>query len=183
MFKKNKGFTLVEILVTLAIVAILSAGVTVVYLTQLSTKRVEADTEQLHYIDENMKLYTSYSDVFSELRDGSLLVSVSETEPDKKDTVTFEFVPEKVGSKYVVKIGNGTVNGEAASKIQTVCPKLFNYFTESENDEIKLENDDFKENGKYTVTITFNATKVSAVRDYSISNDAVSVTNANTLFD
>lgn len=180
MWKQKNGFTLVEILVTLAIVAIVAAGATVAFLTQMQSKRVEADTEKLHTIENNVKLYSSYPNVFDELKNN--LISTSETEPDKQDTVTFTFFAEKSGSKYSVDVGEGCINGDSSLKIKDVCPALYQSFTASSQDKIELESD-CGEEGSYSVTFVFNAVKVSDVRGYSISNDAVSTTSSNTLFD
>jgi prepilin-type N-terminal cleavage/methylation domain-containing protein len=172
--KKNlnkKGFTLVELLVTVALMAIVASVVVSSYTNVMESQRMEADMAMLHQLDDSVKQILLYDDAFEDIKD--------HVYDDNKMKLTFYLSQNKTDS--YVSLDDTIINLGTAEEgnLENTCKVLYQYLVEYiGSDIIDLESSSYKF-GTYEIYIEFNGAKVSDIRDYTITNDTLSVTNSN----
>lgn len=168
LFKHKKGFTLMEVIVAIAILAITSSILAVSYTNVMETQRRQADLEVLKNIDTNLKQIFMYDDAFNEIK----------THVYDKNKIHLVFVVSKPGGEHdsFIKLKDTCING-TTTKLEAVCPNLYKYLKDYVGEKIILTAAGYKD-GYYRVDIAFNGAKVSDIRDFVITNDSVLVTNS-----
>lgn len=165
----KSGFSLIELLVTVAILVIASAALAASYMTTLEEKRMESDMSRLNDIDNSLQQVMIYKDAFKEA--SKLVID------DNELNFVFPLHYDQNSGKAMVIISQAELNGAGISTTKTIYP----YLKEFVGDTIELTSSTYK-HGEYRVTLEFNGVKISSVRDYSISNDDITVTNSGDKF-
>jgi prepilin-type N-terminal cleavage/methylation domain-containing protein len=162
----KKGFTLVELVVTVAILAVASVIMVTTYTNVMANQRMKADMASLSEIDDGFKNVFLYDDAFEEVK--------AHVHDENKFTVKFPVCIND--SQTIVSIQDAVVSN-TGNKLKDQCDIIYEYLVEYVGTEIELESSNYKD-GFYEIYITFNGTKVSDVRDYVINNDNVLVSNS-----
>jgi prepilin-type N-terminal cleavage/methylation domain-containing protein len=167
----NKGgFTLVELIVTIALMAIVASVVVSSYTNVLESQRMKADMSTLNHIDDSLKQILLYDDAFEDIKD--------HVYDDNKMKLTFYLSQDKTDSYINLSDTIINIGTSKEGKLDSACEVLYQYLVEYiGSDIIDLESSSYKF-GTYEVYIEFNGAKVSDVRDYTITNDTLSVTNS-----
>lgn len=170
---KNKGMTLVELIVTIAILAVAAAVLGVSYTGVLEDQRMDADMARLNDIDNALLQVLLYDDAFDEVK--KYIDDEGYVYAEDKITIVFP-IEMDANKNSTVKVRNATINGTGA-RLSSKCDKLTKYLIEYVGEEIDLDSTSYKR-GSYSVCIQFNYAKVSFIRDPVINNDAMSATNS-----
>lgn len=179
MFKKknqNKGFTLIELVVTVAVMAVLGTFLFSSYTEALNAKRKEADMEKMQFIDTSIQEIFIHKDAFKEAK--RLVV---EDAAGNKNTLIFHFPISYDSSSgdRVIDLDDTTLNTQI-DKLSDQSSILLGYLKEYIGDTtIVLDYPAYK-GGEYEITVVFNGTRVSQSvdREYTITNDNFTVTNS-----
>ena len=183
----KKGFTLIELIVTVAILAILSTVFVMSNLNAMEKQRKEADITAMEQVDSYLKEILLNDDVFNEIETNKDTILESTATGQPANTLVLNFKVTKEGDDSYLFISN---QGDTISTLKTngplllyqKCPVLYKYLvdyfdgSDSEPGKIKLTSANYKY-GTYTVCIEFNTAQVSVNRPISISNDSVTITN------
>ena len=161
----KKGFSLIELVVTIALIAIAATFITASYLNTLEENRMEADMSQLNNIDNSLQQIMIYKDAFKEA--SQLVVD------DNKLNFVFPLHYDQNSGKSMIIISQAKLNGDDLNKTKAIYPHLKEFI----GDTIELTSSTYK-HGEYKVTLEFDGVKLSSVRDYSISNDTISISNS-----
>lgn len=169
----NGGFTLIELIVTVAIMGVLAVVAVSSYTDVMREKRHEADNAVLNDINTQLNLLFADEAVWEEVLD--------ELEPNrnnKQDTLFLTFVCSPAGKKGVIRLANTAV-GQTASgpKLNTEMPLLYQGLVDTYGDSITMESSDHQQ-GTYVVTCKFNSEQLSSVREFTITNDNTRITGA-----
>ena len=169
----NAGFSLVELIVTVAVVAILGAFMFSSFTNVLNVKRKEADMEKLFFIDSCVEQIFVHKDAFEEAK--KLVVDGAD---GNKNTLTLHFPLGYDSSLNVctIEMDDATVNSQT-DLLSDKSTILTNYLIEYVGKTIELDFPAYR-SGEYVVTVVFNGNKVSSVREYTLSNDNITVTNS-----
>ena len=164
--RSKSGFTLLETIVTIGVIAVAASIMVVSYLNVLEWSRQQTDLEKLSEIDAAVQEIFSYEDAFKEAKD----VVYDECKLD----IT---VPIKMdaGGKAYADVTEAELNDLDALDFR--CPVTSEYLLEMVGERIDLLSGEFKR-GSYTVHVEFNGAKVSDIRDFVISNDVILVSNS-----
>jgi prepilin-type N-terminal cleavage/methylation domain-containing protein len=162
----KRGYTLMELVVTIAVLAVVSVITVTTYTNVMANQRMKADLATLSQIDDGFKHIFLYDDAFEEVK--------NYVYDDNKFKVNFQI--EKIEAKPSVNLEQATIN-DTNIKLKDECPIIYGYLVEQIDNDIELNSSNYNE-GFYYVYIEFNGTKVSDVRDYVITNDNIIVTNS-----
>ena len=168
---KNKGFTLVELIVTVAIMSILSVLVISSYTSVIREKRHDADNAVLN--DLNYQLAILFTDVaiWDEVVD-----ELSPNKNNKNDTLTLTFICTPVSKKGVIRFVNTKVGAsESGPALSAEMPMLYRGIVDTFGDSLTMESSDHQ-NGTYVVSCKFNSEQLSSVREFTITNDNTQIT-------
>lgn len=183
----KKGFTLIELIVTIAILAILSSIFVMSNLNSMENERRKADVVAMGQIDDYLKEALLKDDVFEEIEQKHKDL-LEDNGSGKNDTLVLNFKISTEGKDsfvYINKTGDTrtTIKKNETMLLNNECPVLYKYLCEffdgsdSTPGKIKLSSANYKY-GTYTVYIAFNTAKVSSNRPMAISNDSVAITNS-----
>lgn len=184
----KKGFTLIELIVTVAVLAILASVFVMSNLNAMEKQRKEADVVAMEQIDGYLKEILINEDIFDEIKNNQDAILEQSADSNIKNTLILNFIVQKDGDNgclfiddsgtTMTKIGTG-----ATMPLYAKCPLLYTYLceyfdgTETEPGKIPLTSANYKE-GTYVVKVEFNAAQISENRPSSISNDSVFITNS-----
>lgn len=193
--KNEKGFTLVEILVAVALMAVATTFMFMSYTNVMEEKRQESDLEVLNYIDDSLRQTFMQKDAFAEAQQAVYNKNDEMDYSETPNTLIFEF-PVKMDDetqKGSVTFEEGIVKNNFGDEWPFIDPlfdstmyhlenytngeKLAEHQNRPDVPDVYLESGAFKR-GKYIITIEFNGKQVSSVRKYSISNDSMKITNS-----
>lgn len=79
MKKNNKGFTLVELIVVIAILGVLAAVLVPQYVQYVDKARVATDEAAISEIAHAMEISAAEEDVYDEIKGGGVVISVTDT--------------------------------------------------------------------------------------------------------
>lgn len=184
----KKGFTLIELIVTVAVLTILASVFVMSNLNAMEKQRKEADVVAMEQIDGYLKELLINEDVFNEIQNNQESILEAPSPNAVKNKLVLNFTVTKDGDHgclfiddsgaTMTKIGTG-----ANTPLYIKCPILYGYLCEyfdgdaDSPGKIQLTSANYKE-GTYIVTVEFNAAQISANRPASISNDSISITNS-----
>ena len=163
----KKGFTLVELLVVICILAVVSATFAVGYSNVIENKRQEADMTKLNNLDLSLNQLLLADDVFEDV--SAYIFN------DKMLQIRFPVKTDPASGDTYVDMINSTINGDSL-KVKDECEILYEYLTDDVGQKVALQSGSYK-GGYYEVTIEFNGAKVSEIRDFTPTNDNVKITN------
>lgn len=164
---KNKGFTLIELVVTIAILAIVSATFAVSYTNVMEDQRKQSDFANLNQIDISIKQLYLYEDAFEEAK--------NTVYDDNKIKLTFPVTYDDVESTSFIELEDAElINGD---KFADECPIAYKYLVDLVGERIDLQANSHKQ-GYYEILIEFNCAQVSEVRVPTITNDGIIVTSS-----
>ena len=163
---QNKGFSLVELIVTVAIMGLVATFLVSSYTDQMREQRHQADTATLTEIDTQLKLLFTYDDVWEEVQK-----NVIGDDPDKKDTLVIQFpcTPTSKAGEFILR--NATVNN-ATFTMESQLPVLYGHLRDTFGQSIKMSSSDHI-SGTYVVTCKFPGNQLSSVRGWTLSNESV----------
>lgn len=184
----KKGFTLIELIVTVAVLVVLASVFVMSNLNAMEKQRKEADVVAMEQIDSYLKELLINEDVFDEIKSNQESILEAPSPGAIKNKLVLNFAVQKEGDNGCLFIDDGgttmtKIGTGANTPLYTKCPILYSYLCEyfdgDENNpgKIPLTSANYKE-GTYVVTIEFNAAQISANRPGSISNDSLSITNS-----
>ena len=163
---KNKGFTLIELIVTVAIMSILSVLVISSYTKVVREQRHDADTATLNDLNYQLNILFTDIQIWNEVVD-----ELSPNKNNKNDTLNITFVCTPAGKKgnfnlVSTKLGNS----ESGPALSAEMPMLYQGLKDTFGDKIVMESSDHQ-SGTYVVTCKFNSEQLSSVREFTITND------------
>ena len=168
------GLTLVELIVTIAILAIASSVLVSSYTNVMEKQRMRADMSILNNIDTSLEQILLYDDVFEQIKEKNWL------HDENMLTLIFKVKTDDEG-RGCIYLEDTTINGEdhpLVGNCDLLYQCLVDYVGEDEDGVIYLSSASYK-NGFYQVDIEFNKTTVSTVRgDPTINNDVIIITNS-----
>lgn len=184
----KKGFTLIELIVTVAVLAILASVFVMSNLNAMEKQRKEADVVAMEQIDGYLKEILLNEDVFDEITEKQETILEAPTGETNKSILTLNFKVAKSGDDSYLFIDKFGKTASMIKKAQSLslydsCPTLYRYLVEyfdgddANPGKIKLTSANYRE-GLYVVTIEFNTAKISENRPAAISNDSVTITNS-----
>ena len=170
--KQNKGFSLIELLVALTIVAIVATIAATTYNGVMQNKRIEMDVETLHSIDVVLKDIIVEDYIFEEME--------QVLQHNNSDTYSIRFmVVNEDGDRYVspqafyVKYGTDYIK---ATKTGNMA-RLYDYLNGYLDEKLPI-NAPKHQGGYYQIDITFPKVRVSAVRPEVWDNDSFEIVNS-----
>lgn len=168
----TRGLTLVEMIVAVAVLAIVAAMLVATFTNSFEDQRRNADMSTLNNIDSSLMQILLDDDVFAEINHnkGSVIYD------NNKMHLVFSVNENEDTKKGEILLSETKLNGNAL-RLETSCPTLYKYLVEYIGDEIHLTSSTYRR-GTYIVNVTFNGTLVSGVRDYTLANDNVIITNS-----
>lgn len=167
MSKRKGGFTLIELVVTIAIMGILSVFVISSYTDTMREKRHEADTATLNEVNTQLNVLLTYEECWNEV-----LKEVDTA--NKEDSLVIVFHCKGAGKHGIFNLADTTMEDEAV-KLSAQMPRLYNGLIETFGNTLEMESSDHL-NGKYKVTCKFNSSQLSTVRDFTITHDNTIIT-------
>jgi hypothetical protein len=105
---------------------------------------------------------------------------VYEEVPGEPNRLKITFYVYQNGAKSYISLSDAMINLETSKvgRLKNDCGIMYSYLIEQlGTDTIDLNSASYKF-GKYEVYIEFNGAKVSDVRDYTITNDSIKITNS-----
>ena len=154
--RKNKGFTLVEVIITLTILAVLTAIFVPSFIAMSNNARVEKDVAVFESISIAFKKSLSEPEVRKEVEQLGL---------GQKKTIAF-----KISEDGVINFNEGTIMGTSRTPLQTSTLWLNTY--QSVGTSCELESQDFDD--KYLICELVPKTeKTTAQCHYKIENKII----------
>ena len=184
---KNAGLTLVELVITIALIAITSTFLATSYANTFEEKRMESDMVKMSAIDETLNQIILEDEIFDEIN--NLFKNNYKNNiifQDGNMTLMFEVRMDNVTeeSSVVLSDGSGVCNiyivggdGTSMTRMSSPLPKTYSYLVERVGSEIKLESKTYKK-GKYFVVVDFNYTQLTDVRKPTLADDSFTITNS-----
>ena len=167
--KDQRGLTLIELLVTIAILAIVSGMLITSYTNEMENNRKDADLTNLMRFDNAIKSSLMENEAFEQVKDDVFDYN--------KLTIT---IPVKQNPQNTKKgqadIEKAYLNGTESNLLQDSCAILYEYITDELGTKIDLQSSSYRK-GTYTVRIEFGGTQVSEIREFEINNDTIDVSN------
>lgn len=184
----KKGFTLIELIVTVAVLAILASVFVMSNLNAMEKQRKEADVVAMEQIDGYLKEILINEDIFNEIKENQDTILEKSVDSNVKNALVLNFAVQKDGDNGCLFIDDSgatmtKIGTSAAIPMYSKCPLLYTYLceyfdgNESDPGKIPLTSANYKE-GTYVVRIEFNAAQISENRPSSISNDSITITNS-----
>jgi len=163
MKNKNNGFSLVELIVTMALMAIITVVTISSFTTLTEESRQKADIEKLDRIGAIAQELFTYKEVFDEFvknanSDGEVKIKLPISMMNKKGIVYLADI--KIGDTY--------------KDLAIGAPKFREYLTEAISFPLNLNSNRYID-GYYLITIKLNKAQLSDVRDVSYSKDDVQI--------
>lgn len=170
IFKNKKGFSLVELVVVIAIMAIVATIAITTYTSQIQEKRREADLSVMKNVETQMGLLFSYESDFQDVKTKLVGETVG-----YEDTFILTLVCKNVQGKGKIKLSDSYIKGSETLLLKDQCPVFYKDLCDSIGQEINMQSNEFRV-GTYTITCVFDGVKLSSVREFSVTNDAVVIT-------
>lgn len=167
MKNRKKGFSFIELIVTIALLAITSAVLIGSYVTVMENQRQKTDISALESIDISLQEVFLYNDAFKEAK--------SVVKNDYMIDLEFTLEMTAEGDAYV-DIAKALVNGTTTT-LEETCPRTCEYLIDLVGEKINLQSSAYKR-GTYNVHIEFGGAQVSSLRDFEITNDLILITNS-----
>jgi prepilin-type N-terminal cleavage/methylation domain-containing protein len=162
----NRGFTLIELIVIIAVIAVASAILVSSYANIMENQRKKADMTSLQNIDLGVEQILFYDDAFRDI----------ENYVYDKNKVDLIFKVKTDGKKNgYVDVSDAYIND--MGPLSDLCPVFYDYLVKQVGEEIILTSPNYRD-GCYIVYITFNGVQLSEIRDFVISNDGAVITNS-----
>jgi prepilin-type N-terminal cleavage/methylation domain-containing protein len=181
--RDRKGLTLIELIVSLAILGVVSAFCITTYLNVMTEKRKEADLVKLSALDESFAQILLQKSAFNEAK--QLLTDEEGKIFSNKLVLVCPIYFGSDVSKPVMRLSDATITYEddtrgevqikTSPQTEEIYAKLVNHIGKDET--IQLDSMFFAK-GEYRVYIEFNYTQVAANRNKSITNDNIKITNS-----
>ena len=171
----NDGFTLVELIVTVALMAIVASIVVSSYTNVLEEQRQKADLATLGELDSSVKQILLYDDAFNQVKG-----HVYEGDDGFKNRFKITFYLSLNRTDSYIDLSNAVINLDTPEEgsLKGDCKILYDYLVEHiGSDIIDLQSSEFK-HGKYELYVTFNGAQVSQIRDYTLTNDSLTASNS-----
>ena len=175
--KRQAGFSLIELVVTIALMGIVATFVISSYTDQMREQRHNVDTASLNQIDEQLRLLLTYDDIWREVSSHQNLLTGTS---GQEDTLTLVFTGNKGTKNAEFITGDAIIRSNIGDvPIDEYLPLLQDGLIDSVGEKIKMESSDHL-NGTYTVTIVFGGSKLSSVREFTINNENIRISNEQT---
>lgn len=175
--KRRAGFSLIELVVTIALMGIVATFVISSYTDQMREQRHNVDTASLNQIDEQLRLLLTYDDIWREVSNRQDLFTGTE---GQEDTLTLVFTGNKGTKNAEFITGDAIIRSNIGDvPIDAYLPLLQEGLIDSVGEKIKMTSSDHL-NGTYTVTIVFGSSKISSVRGFKINNENIRISNEQT---
>lgn len=169
--KNNKGFTLVELIVTVAIMSILSVLVISSYTKVVRDQRHDADTAVLNDLNYQLNILFTDVEIWNEVLD-----ELAPNKTNKNDTLKLTFICTAAGKKGQFQLSNTRIGeSESGPKVSDKMPLLYRGLIDTFGETIVMESSDHQ-NGTYVATCKFNSEQLSSVREFTITNDNTRIT-------
>lgn len=183
---KNKGFSLIELIVTIALLGVASTVLLVSYTNVMEKKRQETDLQRLKEIDHSVQQIFLQDDAFNEVypqdkKKQKWLIDVSGDKINDELKFIFHLSTKENKKKVVIELGNARVNHDEYS-IQSILPIVSDYMDDYIEWPIELKSSKFQLGGKYEVVVKFGSSQVAANRPLVCNNDDIQVTNSGSEF-
>lgn len=161
----NKGLSLIELIVTVAILAVAATLFVSSYTGTMEDQTMQADMVALNNIDTTLQEIFIYDEVFDDV----------ENYAKDQNQLVITFAVEKNDDGYgVVRINDAAVSDSVKTDTAlTGFPDLYKYLKNYVGDEIVLTSTNYK-NGYYKVHVTFSRD----IRGGGIDNDSVIISNS-----
>lgn len=171
MKKRNEGFTLVELVVTIAILGILSVLFISSYTDVIRSKRQEADTAVLNDLNSQLNILFTDAAIWDEVVD-----ELSPSSVNKNDTLYLTFICTTSGKQGVFRLANTKVGKDSSGEaLSSTMPLLYTGLIDTFGESLEMKSSDHK-SGEYVVTCKFNSEQLSSVREFTITNDNTQIT-------
>lgn len=164
---KNKGFTFIELIVTVAVMAVAMGVLIGSYVTVMENQRQKADVGKLNNIDISLQEVFLYKDAFEEAK--SVVVN------DYMLDLEFKLEMESDGKAFV-PLNKATINGSSLT-LEEACPRTCEYLIDLVGDTVYLDSGAYKR-GTYNIHIEFGGAQLTEIRDFEITNDCILISNS-----
>lgn len=169
--KKNAGFTLVELIVTVALMSILAVLVISSYTKVVREQRHDADTAALTDLNYQISLLLNDAAIWDEVID-----VLEPNKTNKNDTLQITFVCTTAGKKGTFRFSETKIgNTESGPALSAEMPLLYRGLIDTYGETLTMESSDHQK-GTYVVTCKFNSEQLSSVREFTITNDNTRIT-------
>ena len=166
MKKRNAGFTLIELIVTIAILGIVSTLFISSYTDVMRQKRQEADTAVLNDLNSQLNILLTDVAIWDEVVD-----ELAPSSANKVDTLYLTFVCTPYGKQGQFRLADTKIGrGTSGPLLSANMPFLYRGLVDTFGNTIKMESSDHR-TGEYIVACKFNSEQLSSVREFTITND------------
>ena len=176
----RKGFSLIELIVTVALMAIVTLVGIGTYTNLTEEKRMETDLTNLNNIDTTLKQILMNDDAFEEVKTHTIDAGVDENGKDlKKVTLSIRFKVRQSDADHKkprIVLSDAILNNNEMLPLETTCPITYEYLIGYIDDDIVLTSGNYL-SGYYEITFEFNKIQVSEVREEVINNDVIITKN------
>ena len=163
---ESKGFTLVEVIVTIAVLIIASAILATSYTGIMEQQRVQADIEKLEKIDLAVYQILMRDDAFEDIKECIANDSTLE--------LSFVVTKDLDGKTSCVEMQNANIGNKGL--LRENCDVFYYYLVEYVGEAIELDSSKHGA-GTYNVSVTFNVVELLGKKPV-ITNDQIIVTNS-----
>lgn len=166
---RKKGFTLLEVIITIAILAIVAAFSATAYTNVMEDQRKQSDFSKLNEVDVTLQEVLLYQDAFEEAK--------KFVYDDNKLTIRLNVTYDNVTADAYVQLKDTTINS-TNKKLNVECKSLYKYITDLVGEKIDLEANSHRV-GYYEIYITFNGVEGNQTRPgFHITNDGIKTSNS-----
>ena len=173
----NRGLTLIELIVTIAVMSVVSAMAFSTFSNSMEDQRKKTDMSMLNSIDTSLMQILMDDHVFEEIKNAKGRSEAESIIYEKnKMHLVFYAKYDSNTKKGSVSLADTEVNGWGR-KLENTCPTLYAYLVEYVGNKIDFTSRSYR-NGTYVVNIAFNGAMVSELRGFTIVNDNIAITNS-----
>ena len=182
----SSGLTLIELIVTFAVLSIVSTIMIGSYTHLMEEKRIDSDLAALNSIDEALKQVLIESELYDDKstdRDDMNTQVDDYLIGDNKVYFVFTIKRDPASKKGILRMENAKIqkvenpSGESDYESLTNWTNFYDYLTGYTGNIIELSSKTYR-TGTYNVIVTYNGTQVSQIREYAINKDNFTITNS-----